>query len=80
MHAQEDHIRFLLDHSIIPVAWGPLGRIGSTAGPVTSVNLLEDTLIRNLSKKYNKTASQILLSWGLTRGYVVIPKSTSLIH
>ena len=28
-----------------------------------------------MSKKYNKTPAQILIRWGLDRGFVVIPKS-----
>ena len=77
---QEELIRFLFDHSIVPVAYSPIGRIGSTMGPVTTVNMFDDSLIRYLSKKYNKTPTQILLAWGLSRGYPVIPKASSLKH
>ena len=55
--AQPDFIRFLTDHSIVPVAWGPLGRVGSAIGATTNVNFAEDALIRYLSKRYNRTAS-----------------------
>ena len=79
-HAQQKHIDFIVDHGIVPVAYSPLGRIGSSFGPVTSVNLLDDPLIRHLAKKYNRTAGQVLLSWGLSRGYPVLAKASSLKH
>ena len=31
--------------------------------------------VLNVAKKYNTTPVQILLNWGLSRGYSIIPKS-----
>ena len=31
----------------------------------------------NVAKKYNTTPVQILLNWGLSRGYTIIPKSAT---
>lgn len=39
--------------------------------------LVKNEIILDLSKKYNKSPSQICLKWGLQCGYVVIPKSVT---
>ena len=41
---------------------------------------LEHPLVLDLAKKYEKTPVQILLAWGLGRGYCVIPKAASEAH
>ena len=37
-----------------------------------------DNVINELAAKYGKSTHQIMLNWGLTRGYAVIPKSSVL--
>ena len=39
--------------------------------------LVEEPIIKELAAKYNKTPAQVILSWHLTRGYCVIPKTTT---
>jgi len=34
--------------------------------------------VKELAAKYNKTPTQIVLNWHLSRGYVVIPKTSTL--
>ena len=36
----------------------------------------EKSFFKKLSKKYNVTEAQILLKWGLQKGFVILPKST----
>jgi len=72
-------VKFLIDHDIAPVAYSPLGRLGSKMGPKGDV-LTEKPLIKALAQKYGRSESQILLNWGLSRGHVVIPKATSHEH
>ena len=43
-------------------------------------NLTEKPIIKKLAEKYGKSEVQILLAWGLSRDYVVIPKATSEEH
>ena len=37
-------------------------------------------MIQELAAKYQRPATQILLNWGMSRGYVVIPKAADLGH
>lgn len=64
---QNELIKFCKEHDIQLEAWSPLMR-----GKVFEIQLLEE-----LSKKYGKTISQIVLRWDLQMGVVTIPKSTT---
>lgn len=48
--------------------------------PVASSDLFENEIITDMSKKYKKTPSQIILRWVLEQGISVIPKATSIKH
>lgn len=65
---QQDLIDFCRDKDIQMEAWSPLIR-----GKVFEIPLLHE-----LSKKYGKTISQIVLRWDIQKGFVTIPKSTNL--
>jgi len=39
-------------------------------------DLLKDKDVMEIAEKYKKSAFQVLLRWGLDRGYAVIPKSS----
>lgn len=73
----EDLIGFCKKNSIEVVAYCPLGRniaLNSEAGGKT---LIEEPIIQELAAKYNKTPSQVVLNWHLSRGYVIIPKTSN---
>ncbi|KAJ7287279.1 NADP-dependent oxidoreductase domain-containing protein [Mycena rebaudengoi] len=55
------------DKGILLTAYSPLGR--------SKTFFSEQSLISNLAEKYNATAAQIILSWGVLRGTIVVPKS-----
>lgn len=38
---------------------------------------MDDPLLGPLAKKHNKTPAQILLRWGLQKGFVILPKSVT---
>ncbi|KAJ7729521.1 aldo/keto reductase [Mycena maculata] len=65
---QYDLQKYCEDKGILLTAYSPLGR--STA-------FFTEPLICNLAKEYQTTAAQIVLSWGVRRGTVVVPKSQS---
>ncbi|KAI8980277.1 NADP-dependent oxidoreductase domain-containing protein [Pilobolus umbonatus] len=66
---QEDLVRFCQKHGIVVTAYSPLG---STNSP-----LFKDKTITALAEKYKVSPAQILISWGIHRKYVVIPKSVT---
>jgi alcohol dehydrogenase (NADP+) len=68
---QEPLVEFCKENSIMMTAYCPLGGSGTVR------ELLSDPLIVELAKKYNTTTSQIMLAWGMKRGYAVIPKSSN---
>ena len=40
------------------------------------LNPLEEDVIKELAKKYDKTPAQIILNWHIHRGLIIIPKTT----
>lgn len=72
---QPDLLRFLFDKGILPVGYSPLGKLGLSSG---AANIVDDPLVVQMAEKYGKEPVQIVLNWGLCRGYPVIPRSTQL--
>lgn len=72
-------VKFLTDFDIVPVAYSPLGRLGSKMGPKGD-NLAEKPVIQEMAAKYSRSEAQVLLNWGMCRGHVVIPKASNLEH
>merc|ERR1719369_1308646 len=66
-------VDFCKDRNITVCAYAPLG--SPSRGFGASDSLLQDPLIIELSKAYNRSAGQILLRHLLQRGLIVIPKS-----
>ncbi|KAI9031251.1 NADP-dependent oxidoreductase domain-containing protein [Hyaloraphidium curvatum] len=65
---QPELVEFCKQEGIAVTAYSPLGSGGKPS-------LLEDPIILEVAKKLSLTPAQVLLSWGATRGTVVIPKS-----
>ncbi|EAW07860.1 aldo/keto reductase [Aspergillus clavatus NRRL 1] len=56
--------------------YSPLGNqneMYSTKGQIDK--LIDDPVLVEISKKYNKSTAQIALAWGVTQGHSVLPKS-----
>ncbi|OZJ01738.1 hypothetical protein BZG36_05116, partial [Bifiguratus adelaidae] len=70
---QDDLLAFCKKHNIFLTAYCPLGRPGSPR----SVGTMEDPTIKKIAEKHGKSPAQVLLSWGVQRGYAVIPKSVT---
>lgn len=64
---QVENREFAQKHKIAITAWSPLGR----------GRVLEDAVINDLARKYNKSAAQIIIRWHLQNDIVVIPKSVT---
>jgi diketogulonate reductase-like aldo/keto reductase len=65
--ARPDVVEWCTQRGIILEAYSPLVR--ATRG--------DDPLLKPLTAKYGKTSAQILLRWGLQKGFVVLPKSVT---
>ena len=45
--------------------------------PLVRATRNDEPVLQTLAKKHNKTSSQILLRWGLQKGFVILPKSVT---
>lgn len=74
-HFVQEETREVIDkYDIKIMSWYPLGGKGNTK------TLLENPIILNLAKKYNKSPSQIVLRWHIENGFIVIPGSKNIEH
>jgi 2,5-diketo-D-gluconate reductase A len=64
---QEENIAYNRQLGIQIEAWGPFGQ--------GDIDILGDPLLQSLAKKYQKTASQIVLRWILQRDLITIPRA-----
>lgn len=71
---QEKIIRYCRENNIIVTAYSPLG---SRHLIKTNESITQQQIIIRLAEKYNCTPAQIILAWGMARGYAVIPKSVN---
>ncbi|KAJ1641987.1 hypothetical protein J3B02_002465 [Coemansia erecta] len=62
-------VRFCQENGIAVTGYCPLGG--------EMVPVLEDDIIKQLAKMHSCTPAQVALSWALSRGIIVIPKSTN---
>ncbi len=66
--SQKDVREFCKENDIQVEAWSPL---------MAGNGLLENDVLKEIAKKYNKTAAQVVLRWDLESDVVTIPKSTN---
>jgi diketogulonate reductase-like aldo/keto reductase len=64
------------EHGILTQAWSPIGGITFYRDGQHS-STLEDPVISDIAKAYDKTPAQVMLRWHLQQGRSVIPKSTN---
>ena len=79
---QNELIKFCNNHNILITCYCPLGSSPATTSSGHSTNihpdcprLINDPLINDLAKKYNKSNAQILIRYQIERNLIVIPKS-----
>lgn len=79
---QQDFVDFHKDAGIKVIAYSPLGNTNPTYDKKHGnlEPLLKDPFWTELAEKKNATPAQVVLAWGIQRGTVVIPKSTSDQH
>jgi len=62
-------------HKILPAAYSPLGSQNQV--PSTGETVRENAALNAVAKRTGHNLAQVLLAWGLRRGDVVLPKSST---
>ncbi len=80
-NSQEKLVDFCKYKDVAVTAYSPLGCPSNNKNqPSPPPLLLEDSVVVELAKIYDKTSAQILIRWAIQRGTVVIPKSVTQEH
>lgn len=68
LNQQIEAHKWLEKYGVIHEAWAPFGEGRG--------NMFNNTILRAIGEKYNKSVAQVILRWQLQRGIAIIPKST----
>lgn len=68
-------VDFCLQNNILPAAYSPLGSQNQI--PSTGEKVRTNVTLNKVAERSGYDLAQILLAWGLRRGYVVLPKSST---
>ncbi|KAL5117544.1 Glycerol 2-dehydrogenase (NADP(+)) [Pleosporales sp. CAS-2024a] len=68
-------VKFCLDNDIMPAAYSPLGSQNQV--PSTGEQVRTNPKLNEVAQRSGHDLAQILLAWGLQRGYAVLPKSST---
>jgi diketogulonate reductase-like aldo/keto reductase len=66
---------YCIAHSIVPIAYSPLGSQDQVPGTNEKVSTNKDLLA--IAQRNGITMAQLLIAWGIRRGYAVLPKSSN---
>ncbi len=69
---QQENVGYNLVKDITVQGWSPFGS-GKNG-------VLQDPVIAEVAKRYNKSVAQVILRWNIQRGILVIPRSTNPGH
>ena len=68
-------VKYCFSHDILPVAYSPLGSQSQVS--TTRETVLQNADLAALAEKKGVSLAQLLIAWGLKRGYAVLPKSAN---
>ena len=76
---------YMKRHNILPIAYSSLAPLGTWraeenqggSATVTQRQTSDDT-IQEIAKRVGKSAAQVLLRWGIQKGFAIIPKSSKM--
>ncbi|KAK4238763.1 NADP-dependent oxidoreductase domain-containing protein [Achaetomium macrosporum] len=68
-------VNFCFENGIMPAAYSPLGSQNQV--PTTGETVRENPTLNHVAQRSGLSLAQVLLGWGLRRGYVVLPKSST---
>jgi len=71
----DELVKFCFDNGILPAAYSPLGSQNQV--PSTGEKVNTNPTLNKIAEKGGNTLAQVLIAWGLRRGYVVLPKSST---
>nr|POF04153.1 glycerol 2-dehydrogenase (nadp(+)) [Quercus suber] len=71
----EELVEFCLKNEILPAAYSPLGSQNQV--PSTGEKVNTNATLNRIAEKGGNTLAQVLIAWGIRRGYVVLPKSST---
>jgi diketogulonate reductase-like aldo/keto reductase len=69
----DELIQWCMSHDILPVAYSPLGSQDQV--PSTGEKVLTNPELIGIAERKGIALAQLLIAWGIKRGYVVLPKS-----
>lgn len=69
----DELVKYCFSKNILPTAYSPLGSQNQV--PTTGERVSENKTLNEIAAKGGNTLAQVLIAWGLRRGYVVLPKS-----
>lgn len=80
-------VRYLEDNGIVPIAYSSLvplstwraapGQDSAKSEAMRADSVREDSPFKQLARKHGVSEAQVLLRWGVQRGFPVLPKSTN---
>ncbi|KAJ5666012.1 Glycerol 2-dehydrogenase (NADP(+)) [Penicillium maclennaniae] len=68
-------VNYCFSKNIMPEAYSPLGSQNQV--PTTGERVSDNKTLNEIAEKGGNTLAQVLIAWGLRRGYVVLPKSSN---
>ncbi|PGH00475.1 hypothetical protein AJ80_09166 [Polytolypa hystricis UAMH7299] len=71
-------VKYCFAHNILPEAYSPLGSQNQV--PSTGERVSTNPTLNKIAEEGGHTLAQVLIAWGLRRGYVVLPKSSNLLR
>merc|ERR1712014_486040 len=71
----DELVKFCFDNDIMPAAYSPLGSQNQL--PTTGEKVNTNPTLNAIAEKGGNSLAQVLIAWGLRRGYVVLPKSST---
>ncbi len=74
---QKQLVDYCNQEQILVSCWSPLGS-GTWSGVDVSEKPISDPVVQAIAEKYGVSAGQVILTWDVQQGRIVIPKAESL--
>jgi len=71
----DELVKYCFENEILPAAYSPLGSQNQV--PSTGEKVNTNPTLNSIAEKGGNTLAQVLIAWGIQRGYVVLPKSST---